>query len=210
MLEQRGFNTDRERTTLPAITNSQILAINWQDIRNPAGGGAEVHFHEIFKRVAATGAAVTLLCSGFAGAPEHEVIDGIEIVRRGSRNWFNWAVPAAYQALRRKRRFDVVIDDLNKIPFFTPWYVQEPILAVLHHFFGKSIYLETNWLAASYVYYAERMVPRVYRRVPFAAVSQSTADELARLGHTSWIDLLPNAVEEAAYPCTSEQKVPRR
>jgi len=22
-----------------------ILAINWQDIKNPYGGGAEVHFH---------------------------------------------------------------------------------------------------------------------------------------------------------------------
>jgi len=178
-----------------------LLAINWQDIRNPSGGGAEVHFHEIFKRVVSAGHRVTLLCCGFAGAPAREVVDGIQIIRRGSRNWFNWTVPMAYRTLVRQDRFDAVIDDLNKIPFFTPWFVREPLLTIIHHFFGKSIYLETNWPAASYVYYTERLVPWVYRQIPFAAVSQSTADELAQLGHQSWIELLPNAVDGSAYPC---------
>ena len=33
----------------------KILILNWQDIKNPFGGGAEVHMHEIFKRIAAMG-----------------------------------------------------------------------------------------------------------------------------------------------------------
>jgi len=185
-----------------------ILIINWQDIRNPYGGGAEVHLHEIFKRVAAFGHRVTLLCSGFAGAPGCEQIDGLEVVRKGSRNWFNYTVPAAYRALAAKNQFDVVVDDLNKIPFYTPWFVREPILALLHHFFGKSIYRETNWPAASYVYCSERLVPAVYRRTPFAAVSQSTADELRRSGHESWIELLPNAVDMSQYRCDDGRKSP--
>ena len=39
----------------------RILLINWQDIANPQGGGAEVHAHEIFKRVAAAGHEVVQL-----------------------------------------------------------------------------------------------------------------------------------------------------
>lgn len=184
MLTQRKYN---------------ILAINWQDIRNPLGGGAEVHFHEIFKRVAALGHSVTLLCCRFPGALPDEELDGIRIVRRGGRSWFNLVVPMAYAALARRHRYDIVIDDLNKIPFFTPLYVKEPLLALIHHFFGRSIYLQTNRLAAGYVYYSEKLVPHVYRRTPFAAVSNSTALELSAAGHQSWIELLPNAVDGNAY-----------
>jgi len=71
----------------------RILLLNWQDINNPAGGGAEVYLHQIFKRLAAKGHEITLLCTQFSGAPREEVIDGIRIVRRGNRNLFNYIVP---------------------------------------------------------------------------------------------------------------------
>jgi hypothetical protein len=38
----------------------RILVFNWQDIRNPLAGGAEVHLHEIFSRIARLGHEVTL------------------------------------------------------------------------------------------------------------------------------------------------------
>ncbi len=186
-----------------------ILVINWQDIRNPNSGGAEVHFHEIFKRVAAAGHRVTLLCCGFPGAAQEEYLDGIRIVRRGSRNLFNFSVPAAYRRLTGQNRYDVVIDDLNKIPFFTPWFVREPLLGLIHHFFGKSIYLETNWPAASYVYYTERLATWCYRHTPFAAVSASTAEELRQSGHRSWIEILSNAVDINAYRENAAAKSPQ-
>ncbi|MBN2413669.1 glycosyltransferase family 4 protein [candidate division KSB1 bacterium] len=176
-----------------------ILAINWQDIKNPFGGGAEVHFHEIFRRVAASGHHVTLLCCAFQGAKTEEMVDGIKIIRRGSRNFFNYCVPAEYKKLRKNRQFDIVIDDINKIPFYTPLYVKEPVLAILHHFFSKSIYLETSFIPASYVYLSEKLVPRIYHKVPFAVVSESTRQELIREGVRSPIELVPNAVDPALY-----------
>ena len=186
----------------------RILVINWQDIRNPLSGGAEVHFHEIFRRVAAMGHAVTLLCSAFAGAAAEEEIDGIRIVRCGSRQLFNFAVPAAYRRLRKAQAFDVVIDDLNKIPFYTPCFVQEPLLTIVHHLFGRSIYLETSWLPASYVYWSERLALRIYRRTPFAVVSESTRDELRGLGITAPVELLPNAVDHERYPYAPVERSP--
>ncbi|RPH90913.1 MAG: glycosyltransferase family 1 protein, partial [Calditrichaeota bacterium] len=94
----------------------KILVINWQDIRNPLGGGAEVHLHEIFKRLAAAGHRITLLCSRFKSAAEEEVIDGIRILRRGNRDLFNFYVPIEYRKLVKNGPFDIVIDDINKIP----------------------------------------------------------------------------------------------
>lgn len=172
-----------------------ILVINWQDISNPYAGGAEVHFHEIFRRVAAMGHGVTLLCCGYKGAAESEIIDGIRVVRTGNRSLFNFYVPGAYRQLRKKNNFDLVIDDLNKIPFYTPLFVKEPLLALVHHFFGKSIFLEASFFPASYVYLSEKLVGRIYRNVNFAAVSESTRQELLSIGIRGTVDLLPNGVD---------------
>ena len=67
-----------------------ILVLNWQDINNRLGGGAEVHLHEIFKRIAAMGHGVTLYSCGFEGAPAKEFIDGIRVIREGGRSTFNF------------------------------------------------------------------------------------------------------------------------
>jgi glycosyltransferase involved in cell wall biosynthesis len=163
----------------------RILVINWQDRTNPLSGGAEVHLHETFSRIVAMGHEVTLFCSGYAGAAAEEMVDGIRVIRRGQRNTFNFGVPGHYRALSGKARggkFDVVVDDMNKIPFFTPLYVREPLVGICHHFFGRSIFREAGPVAGSYVYLAEALATAVYRHVPFLAVSQSTLEEMVERG----------------------------
>ena len=186
-----------------------ILVINWQDITHPLGGGAEVHFHEIFKRVAAAGHKVTLLCCCYESAPEEEILDGIRIVRRGTRDFFNFYVPGAYRTLAAAEKFDIVFDDLNKIPFYSPWFVKEPVVALAHHFFGKSIFLEVSVQYALYVALSEFLVRCVYRKTPFAVVSESTRQELQNWGVTSEINLLPNAVDLAKYEYIAAAKSKR-
>lgn len=181
-------------------THYKILVINWQDITHPLGGGAEVHAHEIFRRLAEQNHEVTLLCCHYAGALRKEWIDGIRILRYGTRNTFNFLVPVLYQKINRKYNFDIVFDDINKIPFFTPLFVKKPLVAIVHHFFGKSIFLQTSWLQAQYVYQTERLVPYFYRHTPFAVVSKSTHKELVDKGITSDIHFLPNGVDIKKYP----------
>ncbi|MCI0705981.1 MAG: glycosyltransferase family 4 protein [Ignavibacteriae bacterium] len=178
----------------------KILVLNWQDIRNPLGGGAEVHLHEIFKRIAARGHSVTLFCSSFPGAPAEEILDGIRVIRSGSRNLFNYGVKGYYRRRFRQERYDVVVDDINKIPFYTPRFVQEPLVAIIHHLFDTSIFREASLPAALYVYGAEKLVPRAYRNTPLAVVSESTRSELIRKGfNESRITVIPNAVDTAHY-----------
>ncbi|NOZ55925.1 MAG: glycosyltransferase family 4 protein [Calditrichaeota bacterium] len=183
-----------------SVERLELLVINWQDIRNPLAGGAEVHLHEIFTRLVQRGHRVTLLASRFDGAAEQEVVDGLAVVRRGQRSTFNFVVPRTYRELRQSRRFDVVVDDINKIPFYTPLYVAEPLVALVHHFFGKSIYREVPWPLASYVYAAERLVPAVYRRQWTGAVSPSTRNELLAHGFDpAKVLLVPNGVDTRQY-----------
>ncbi len=185
-----------------------ILVINWQDWTNPLAGGAESHLRETFRRIAAMGHEVTLLCCGYHGAARDEVLDGIRIVRRGSRSTFNFSVPWYYWKLFRGR-VDVVVDDINKIPFYTPLYVREPIVALSHHFFGSSIFREAGPVAGSYVFIAEKLVDVVYRRVPIVVVSQSTLEEFVSRGFDrSHFTLALNAIDHDRLHPTGVPKSP--
>ncbi len=177
-----------------------VLVVNWRDIRNPEAGGAEVHLHEIFKRIAGMGHHVTLLTSAFDGSPAEETIDGIRVVRRGGKFTFNFHVPAALSGLMRERDYDVVIDDINKIPFYTPVYVRKPVLALAHHLFAETIFLETFFPLAAYVYVCEWLIPVFYRNTRFVVVSQSTRDEFVRRGLPEEnIGIIHNAVDHGVY-----------
>lgn len=160
----------------------KILLINWQDRLNPLSGGAEIHIHEIFSRIASWGNDITLLCSSFGNAKKKEIVDGMKIIRVGKRNDFNFYVPAACDALLRKAKYDIVVDNINKIPFFTPLYVHIPLLVIGYHFFGTAIYSETNLILASYVYFTEKLVPKIYKNELFSVLSKSTKDELIKWG----------------------------
>ena len=160
----------------------KILVINWQDWLNPLSGGAEIHLYETFRRIAEWGHEVTLFCSAFDGGAPEEVVDGIRIVRRGSRNLFNFLVPWFYLRQFRHEDYDVVVDDLNKIPFYTPLYVRKPLVAISHHFFGTSIFRETWFLPGAYVWISEKLVDLVYKKTPFLVVSQSTLSEFVERG----------------------------
>ncbi len=179
----------------------RILVINWQDWLNPLSGGAEVHLHEVFKRIVAMGNQVTLFCSRHPGSLKRETVDGIEIYRSGGRNNFNFIVPGFYLKHFAKQNFDIVIDDINKIPFYTPMYIRKPLIGLSHHFFGESIYKEAGFIAGSYVFYSEKLLNKIYRNTPFAVVSQSTLNEFKERGFdTNQFAIVGNAITQSEFP----------
>lgn len=160
----------------------KILILNWQDISNPLAGGAEVHLHEVFSRIAAMGHEVTLFCSMYPGAAASEEMNGIQVIREGGRSLFNYVVMKKYFSTFRHQGYDLIVDDMNKIPFYTPLYVKEPLLGVTHHLFGTSIFKEVNAGAASYVYLAEAAALPMYKKIRFIVGSPSTHRELLTRG----------------------------
>lgn len=179
----------------------KILVISWRDIKNPNVGGAEVNFQEIFSRLVKRGHEVTLLSSRHDRSfPEEEEIDGIKVVRRGNRHTFNYTVPRVYSREFKSRPIDIVMDDLNKIPFYTPLYVRHPLFVMVHHIHGSSIYGDTFLPAGLYVHLTERLIPLFYRGVPFVAVSDSTKSELVRMGLRSEnVEIIHNGVDHDGY-----------
>jgi glycosyltransferase involved in cell wall biosynthesis len=162
----------------------KILVLNWQDIRNPLAGGAEVHLHEVFSRIVKMGHDVTLYCSHFPGAQHAETMNGIRVIREGGRYLFNYRVFFKYLTRFRNETYDIVVDDMNKIPFFTPLYVRQPLYIITHHLFKKSIFLEVPWPLAMYVYLMEKAGFGLCKalHIPFIVGSPSTKQELVEIG----------------------------
>ena len=182
--------------------SQRLLIINWQDWTNPLSGGAEFHFYEIFRRL--TGDYdITLLCSRFKNAPAYEEIERIKVHRVGSRNTFNFFVPRAYKYLSKINNFDLVIEDLNKIPFFGQLYIREKRIALLHHLFGEVIFMETNPIFGSYVYLSEKLIPKFYQNIPIVVVSKSTKFDLIGRGVPKrCIEVIYNGVDLNRYRMT--------
>ena len=179
---------------------ARFVAVNWRDIRNPEAGGAEVHLHEILKRLAAEGHEVTCFASNFEGGDEEESYDGIRVMRSG--RWFdaNFTVPRRVRAYLREHRCDLVIEDINKIPFFLPLVSPAKVVAVVPHLFGATVFRETNPLFASYVYLWERLIPAVYRKCRFVVISPSTKADLVSRGiGAERIDVVLCGLDHAAY-----------
>ncbi|MEO7218746.1 MAG: glycosyltransferase family 4 protein [Gemmatimonadaceae bacterium] len=160
----------------------RILVVNWQDRQNPSAGGAELHLHEVFGRIAAMGHEVDLLCSGYAGGLKTESLDGFRVRRVGSRFTFPLYARRAYEALERERHYDILVEDLNKIPLYTPRWKPRHLVVVTHHLFGATAFREVSIPVATATWLAERPLGRGYRNVDFQAVSVSTRDDLVSRG----------------------------
>lgn len=159
-----------------------ILLVNWQDRENPQAGGAEIHLHEIFGRIAARGHRVRLVCSGWPGAAPSATVDGIEVQRHSHRNGFALAGRGAVRAALAAEPPDVLIEDVNKIPLFTASLTRGPVGVIIPHLFGSTVFQEAPWPLAALVWLLERPIPRAYRRASFHAISQSTRDDLVQRG----------------------------
>ncbi len=159
-----------------------ILLVNWQDLENPQAGGAEIHLFELFGRLTRRGHRVHLVCSGWPGAAATAAIDGVTIERHGDRHTFALRGRRAVRAALRSRPWDIVVEDVNKLPLYTASLSRIPSCVIVPHLFGTTAYHEAGWLLASAVVLAERLMPLAYRRSAFHTISESTRDDLVARG----------------------------
>ena len=183
---------------------------------HPAAGGAEKHLHRIFGKIVEMGHTVVLFTTAFPGAKEREVVDGIQVIRKGGDLMFQLTVALNLKKLDREFNFDVVVEDLNKLPVFAHWFVRKPLLVQMHHLWRKSIFAEAIFPIAFMVWFFERIIPFFYRTQNFVVVSPSTKKELAEIGvDESRISVIyngsempPVAAQFRGDSCESNENVP--
>lgn len=161
----------------------KILIVEYRDITHPEAGGAEVILLEIFKRIVALGHKVDYLCNGHGHALRDEYIEGIRILRRGRQPYFNFLVPWVYRSELKKNGYDVIIEGIDKLPFFMPLFEKKvPVLCVIPHLFGTTVFREASVLVGAYVYSYERLIPFIYRNSMYSVLSQGTREDLEKRG----------------------------
>ncbi|MFP6624318.1 MAG: glycosyltransferase family 4 protein [Myxococcota bacterium] len=160
----------------------RVLVLNERDPLHPNSGGAELHVHQVFRRLAAQGYRVTQLVSQGRGTAEHEVLDGIEIRRLGRLRSYYPRVAWTCARETRAGRYDVVVECLNKVPFYSPLYSSVPVLAICHHLFGEVAFHQVAWPIASAVWGAEQLIPALYRKCQVVSISESSRDDLLARG----------------------------
>ena len=163
-------------------TSGRLLAVNFRDPAHPEAGGAELHLEFILREAVARGFEVTWLASGFRGGAPETTHDRMRVVRRG--NWwnFNAVLPGVLRREFSSPAPDLVVEDINKVPCFTPLWTKAPVSVIVPHLFGATALIEAGPWIGSYVVALESLIPSVYRGRPFVVISESTRDDLIRRG----------------------------
>jgi glycosyltransferase involved in cell wall biosynthesis len=174
----------------------RILVTNWNDRASPYAGGADVHLHQVFGRLVQRGHEVTLLSAGWRNAEREAKLDGITIHRTGGRHTFTLAARRYYETHLRNRTFDVVIEDLNKVPLLVHRWSRAPFVLLVHHLWGRTAMRAANPLVGGLTWGSEIALLRAYRGLPVQSVSDSTAHDLVRRGiRPADIRVITNGVE---------------
>jgi cellulose synthase/poly-beta-1,6-N-acetylglucosamine synthase-like glycosyltransferase/glycosyltransferase involved in cell wall biosynthesis len=179
----------------------KILIFNWRDTKHVYAGGAEVYVHELGKRWVKDGNKVTLFCGNDQRGSSYEVIDGIEIYRRGG-TYTVYLFAFLYYLLKFRGKYDIIIDCENGIPFFTPLFSRKPIVLLIHHVHQEIFHV---FLKFPFNYIAKalegKLMPAVYRNRTIVTVSESSKQEIFKLGFTRSgnITIVHNGVSDSLY-----------
>ncbi len=160
----------------------RILILNWRDTRHKWAGGAESYIHELAKRWVKEGNFVSVFCGNDSHSQRNEIVDGVNIVRRGGLYMvYLWAF--LYYVLRFRGKYDVIIDSENGIPFFAPLYSKKPVLLLIHHIHQEVFRQQLRFPLSVIARFLEASVmTRVYRKNKVITVSESSKSDILKLG----------------------------
>lgn len=115
-----------------------IVWFSWKDNNHPLAGGAEVVSSEIRKRLLKDGHTVTLITARYNGSTETDTVDGVNIIRRGGRFSVYWSARSVYKSLDETA--DLVVDEMNTIPFFAATYTKNVPKILLTYQLARSVW----------------------------------------------------------------------
>ena len=159
----------------------KILWFTWKDKKNPYAGGAEVVNSELAKRLVKDGHEVTFIVRGHPGEKGDEMSNGYRVIRLGNWTSVYWQ---AYKYYKKNLVgwADLVIDEVNTIPFFCKFYVKERNILFFHQLCRKVWFYEICFPANIIGYLAEPIYLWLLRNRRVITVSESTKKDLLKYG----------------------------
>jgi glycosyltransferase involved in cell wall biosynthesis len=188
----------------------KILMLNWRCVKNPRMGGAEIFTHNILKRLQAKGHEISQFSALPQGFPYSEKIDGINFYRKGTQYTVHLNAYSFFK--KNKDKFDLVIDQINTIPFFTPFYVKKPRITLIHQLAQPVWKYQAPPIISHIGNFIEPHYLKFYKNEKIFTVSDSTKQDLIDIGCKSKnIIILPEGIEHKpllTLPSVDSVKIP--
>jgi glycosyltransferase involved in cell wall biosynthesis len=184
----------------------RILWFNWKDLDHPLAGGAEVVNEELAKRLVKDGHEVTFVVAGFSGGKAQVKRDGFSIVRVGGRVSVYWK---AYRYFKNNLKSwpDLVIDEINTVPFFAKFYTKKPTILFFHMLCRQIWFYQLPQPLSSIGYVLEPLYLRLLRGSKVITVSESTKQDLVRNGfNPTDISIISEGIELKPVPNVATSK----
>lgn len=207
--DPRGTFLAHQELVPASVTGKRILIFNWRDMRHAFAGGAEIYIQDMATRWVRQGHHVTLFCGNDRQSPRYEIVDGVEVIRRGGF-YLVYAWAFLTYLFRFRGKYDVIVDCCNGIPFFTPLYAREPVLCLMYHVhqevFRRSLAAP---LAALARFLENGLMPLVYRNTPFITISESSKRDIRALGlGRAGIDIVTPGVDLGRLRSGRKSRIP--
>lgn len=186
----------------------QVLILNWKDIKNPDVGGAEIILYELAKRLIKDGHKVIWFCRKFKDCVKRELIDGIEIIRRGNKLSTYLEAWRYYKSLYPKP--DKLIDSINTICWQTPLYVDSKRRVAYVNQLAKEVFFyELPQPISSIAFYLENLEYKTYKKTKFICYSKSVKEDLKSFGLPSQnISTFSLGIDHSRYFPGKKSKIP--
>lgn len=186
----------------PAMNTKKanVLMFNWRDTQHVWGGGAEVYIEEFARRFVRAGHSVTLFCSHDRKTKTTEMVQGVQIVRRGGFIT-TYIYACLYYLLVFRGKYQLIVDCENGIPFFTPFYSRLPKILVIHHVHQEVFRENLFYPLAKFAQVLEsHLMPFVYRKAQLVTISQTSKRAIRRyLFPTQSIEIIPSGIMTRLY-----------
>lgn len=118
-----------------------IVWFSWKDRWHPLAGGAETVSGEIMDRLARDGHNITLITAAYPGATRYEAKRGVSIYRAGNRFTVYIMAFFSFKKLQKSGgKPDIVIDEMNTIPFLSGVYTHASKKVLLAYQLAREVW----------------------------------------------------------------------
>ena len=186
----------------------KVLLLCWRDSRHPEGGGSEVYLERVAEYLASPAGGrhdLTFRTARYPGSAPVEHRNGVTYVRGGGPLT---VYPRAWLSMLR-RRFDVIVDTQNGVPFFARVFGRGragrgcgvPVVLLTHHCHRDQWPVAGPVLSRVGWFVESRLSPWIHRHTPYVTVSAPSADDLVGLGvDRDRITIIRNGVDAPPEP----------
>ncbi len=180
----------------------RVVIFNWRGPTSRKGGGAEHVTDVLASGLAARGHSVVWFTSRAPGEPAAEQRAGYTIIRAGSE--LTCRLHAAAWLLRNRRAVDVAIDEVNTLPFLSPWFARDRVILWIHQLAREVWNAEAPAAVGWFGRLMERPMLSVYARTPVVTGAASSAKSFSGLRFG------PIRIVEYPLPRPNELSLPSR